>query len=402
MADKFYFSRDTEVYLMMGVNAAGSTAATSWKIPVLDGFSFSQGTNTSEITLAEMADGSGNSRRSRQMFTDSYAPAEWSFQTYMRPFIGATSGSNIWEGSGRDPHHHAVEEALWANFVAAPTFTASSGTTEAAWSAGVTNSTSSVIFDFTGSEVPALGTFDLFFEIGAGSGGSDVTGPTYYRLKDAVVNSASIDFDIDGIATITWSGFASMISDHEVSGSPALPTITSDIQEGVTTTSNFIRNRLTQLAVTAADTTTFPGTGSGAYDLVLTGGNITIDNGMTYLTPETLGVVNQPLGHVTGTRSVSGNFTCYLNREAGSSADLFEQLIEANTVITNSFACSFKIGGTSAPKVLIELPKCHFEVPSHSIEDIISLETNFHALPASIDPDSTANNYEAKITYTGG
>ena len=87
MADKFYFSRDTEVYLMMGVNAAGSSAATSWKIPVLDGFSFSQGTNTSEITLAEMSDGSGNSRRSRQMFTDSYAPAEWSFQTYMRPFV---------------------------------------------------------------------------------------------------------------------------------------------------------------------------------------------------------------------------------------------------------------------------------------------------------------------------
>ena len=48
-----------------------------------------------------------------------------------------------------------------------PTFTASAGTTEAAWSKGVTNSTSSVVFDFTGSEVPALGTFDLFFEIGA-------------------------------------------------------------------------------------------------------------------------------------------------------------------------------------------------------------------------------------------
>ena len=402
MADKFYFSRDTEVYLMMGVNAAGSTAATSWKIPVLDGFSFSQGTNTSEITLAEMADGTGKSRRSRQMFTDSYAPAEWSFQTYMRPFVATNGATNGWEASGSEDHHHAVEEALWANFVGAPTFTKSTGSTESVWSDGVTNSASNLIFDFSGSEVPALGTFDLFFEMGAASGGSGVTGPTYYRLKDAVVNSASIDFDIDGIATITWSGFASMISDHEVSGNPALPTITTDIQEGVTTTSNFIRNRLTQLTVQAADTSTFPGTGSGAYNLVLTGGNITIDNGMTYLTPETLGVVNQPLGHVTGTRSVSGNFTCYLNREAGASADLFEQLIEANTVITNSFATTFKIGGTAAPKVEIALPKCHFEVPSHSIEDIISLETNFHALPASIDPGSGADNYEAKITYTGG
>ena len=52
---------------------------------------------------------------------------------------------------------------------------------------------------------------------------------------------------------------------------------------------------------------------ASSYSLTLTGGNVTISNNMTFLTPETLGVVNQPLGHVTGTRSVSGNFTCYLN-----------------------------------------------------------------------------------------
>lgn len=70
MADTLYFSRDTKVYVEIG--------STVWEIPVLDGFSFSQATNTSEITLNEMADSSGNSRRARQMFTDSYAPAEWS------------------------------------------------------------------------------------------------------------------------------------------------------------------------------------------------------------------------------------------------------------------------------------------------------------------------------------
>ena len=393
MADKFYFSRDTEVYLMMGVNTAGSTADTSWKIPVLDGFSFSQGTNTSEITLAEMADGTGNSRRSRQMFTDSYAPAEWSFQTYMRPFVAVNGTAGGWEASGSDNHHHSVEEPLWANFVAAPTFTASVTTTEASWNEGISNTTGSKIIDFTSSEKPALGVFDLFFEFGGAQSGS---GQSYYRLQDAVVNSASIDFDIDGIATITWSGFASMVSDIA-----ALPTASTSITEGVSGTGNFIRNRLTQLSVTAADTSTYPGADSnGVYNLVLTGGNITMENNMTYLTPETLGVVNQPLGHVTGTRNVSGNFTCYLNNETGGSSDLFEDLIEATSVITNSFNTVFKIGGTSAPKVQIDLPKCHFEVPTHSIDDIISLETNFHALPSSVDP-STADNFEAKVTYTG-
>ena len=343
-----------------------------------------------------MADGSGNSRRSRQLFTDSYAPAEWSFQTYLRPLVASNGATNGWEGTGSEDRHHAVEEALWACFMGAATFTKTSGSTEASWSDTVTNSTSSVIFDFTGSEVPALATFDLFFEMGASSG----SGETFYKLADCVVSSVSIDFDIDGIATATWSGNASIITDESALGSGTL------ISEGTTTTSNFIRNRLTQLAVTAADTTTFPGIGTsgneGKYNLVLTGGNITMENNITYLTPETLGVVNQPLGHITGTRSVTGSFTCYLNNETGASADLFEDLIEATSVVTNSFATTFNIGGTTAstPRVKIELPKCHFEVPSHSIDDIISLEVAFHALPASVDP-SSADNFEAKVTYFG-
>ena len=96
MAAQFYFSRDTKVYL----TPAGSTAV-AWEIPVLDGFSFSQATNTSEITLAEASSGTNKSRRSRQMFTDSYAPAEWSFSTYMRPFgaVPAGSDTSLWEPS---------------------------------------------------------------------------------------------------------------------------------------------------------------------------------------------------------------------------------------------------------------------------------------------------------------
>ena len=46
MADKLFFSRDTQVFLVQG--------SKTWNLPVLDGFSFSQGTNTSEITLNEI------------------------------------------------------------------------------------------------------------------------------------------------------------------------------------------------------------------------------------------------------------------------------------------------------------------------------------------------------------
>lgn len=400
MADQFYFSRDTKVYM----TPAGSTAV-MWEIPVLDGFSFSQATNTSEITLNEMADANGKSRRSRQMFTDSYAPAEWSFSTYMRPFGAVPAGSgNIWEPSSSisgNPQH-AVEEALWAYFVGATTFTIGTGSTASAWTGPdldggspaspytpITNNDTNFIVDWTASEVAALGTFDLYFEMGGASSGTNLT----YKIEGCVVNSASIDFDIDGIATINWSGMGKIISE---SGADK-PTPTKLIAEGTTTTSNFIRNRLTSLTAATGGSGLF----NASYDLVLTGGNITMENNITFLTPETLGVVNQPLGNVTGTRSVSGNFTCYLNNDTGKSAELFEDIIESTSVITNDFDLTFNIGGSNSPKVAVQMPNCHLEVPTHSMDDIISLDVNFHALPASIDPGSSAANYEVKVTYTG-
>lgn len=400
MADQFYFSRDTKVYM----TPAGSTAV-MWEIPVLDGFSFSQATNTSEITLNEMADANGKSRRSRQMFTDSYAPAEWSFSTYMRPFGAVPAGSgNVWEPSGSisgNPQH-AVEEALWAYFVGATTFTLGTGSTASAWTGPdldggspaspytpITNNDTNLIVDWTASEVAALGTFDLYFEMGGASSGTNLT----YKIEGCVVNSAAIDFDIDGIATINWGGMGKIITE---SGADK-PTPTKLIAEGTTTTSNFIRNRLTSLTAATGGSGLF----NASYDLVLTGGNITMENNITFLTPETLGVVNQPLGNVTGTRSISGNFTCYLNNDTGKSAELFEDIIESTSVITNDFDLTFNIGGSNSPKVAVQMPNCHLEVPTHSMDDIISLDVNFHALPASIDPGSSAANYEVKVTYTG-
>src|SRR5210317_466406 len=374
MADTFYFSRDTKVHITPN-DSAGSATSDVYYIPVLDGFSFSQATNVTEVTLNEMATTAGVSRRARQMFTDSYAPAEWSFQTYIRPFAsaGGTRGTDG-HSSATDGEHHVVEEALWNALVAADEPT---GTNDGWTYDGTTKATLSA----ANSNKVALNTFTIEVEMGSGK-----STPTIYKLDNAVVNEVSIDFDIDGIATASWSGFASIITE-------ASSMSTATIYEGTAAadTNNFIRNRLTDLAITAADTTTFPGASSdGVYTTTLTGGSVTISNNMTYLTPETLGLINQPLGHVTGTRSISGNFTCYLNTPSSgaSSADLFEDLIEATTKITNSFDLAFSVGGsasTSIPRMVINVDKAHLEVPTHSIDDIVSLEVNFHGLPTSVD-----------------
>ena len=370
MADTLYFSRDTKVFVEIG-NAV-------WEIPVLDGFSFSQATNASEITLNEMSDTSGNSRRGRQMFTDSYAPAEWSFSTYARPF--ASAGTDSAGNASRDgtADIHAVEEVLWALMVGDASHTTVSAS-QAANFTGFTYDATDLDIVFTNSHKTTLGHADIFFVMGGAGSGTKTT----YKIANCCVNEASVDFDIDGIATINWSGMGTIITEDSE------PTAT--VTEGVTGTGNFIRNRLTSLAISSTSPT------STTYDLVLTGGNITISNNMTFLTPETLGVVNQPLGHVTGTRSVSGNFTCYLNAESNSSADLFENIIEGTTTITNNFDLTFKIGGASGtPRIEMAMADCHLEVPAHSIEDVISLETNFHALPSTIDGTD-----ELTIKYVG-
>ena len=79
MADKLYFSRDTKLYVELTSNAGVHQGV--WEVPVLDGFSFSQATNQTEIGLNEMESTAGISRRGRRLFTDSLAPAEWSFST---------------------------------------------------------------------------------------------------------------------------------------------------------------------------------------------------------------------------------------------------------------------------------------------------------------------------------
>tara|TARA_S200002703_G_scaffold152195_1_gene152384 strand:- start:874 stop:2013 length:1140 start_codon:yes stop_codon:yes gene_type:complete len=367
MADQLFFSRDTKVY----IKRTGATPdPVYFEVPVLGDFTFSQGTNTSEITLSEAADSSGNSRRARQVFNDSFAPAEWSFSTYARPFVsagGATRAVTAVNGeyiTDTNAYHHAVEEALWDAFV-------SNGADQA----GLTADATDLDVLFSASNKTTVGTFDLYFVLDADNSGSELV----YKVADACVNEATIDFDIDGICTINWSGFGSLITEQgtTLDHTPGTDTIT----EGIVSTTNYIRNKLTTLDLVA----TAPG--SDTYALVLTGGSITFSNNITYLTPETIGSVNQPLGHVTGTRSVSGNFTVYLDNDTLAGAELFEDLVEATTTVTTNHALTFGIGGGTAgtPRLQIGCPTAHLEIPQHQIDDVIGLDVNFHGIPSTID-----------------
>jgi hypothetical protein len=384
-----FFSRNTKVRVAY-LQANGTEDADAvWEIPVLDGFSFSQSTNTSEVTLNEMSAGSSVSRRGRKMFTDSYAPAEWSFSTYARPF--KTLGTGETDGRADDTvgFHHAVEECLWAMLATNAVYTHPDTSTNAAWTTVPTNAIVSDATDmdikFTASNLTELAKANIYF----------INGTTVYKIANCAMNEASLDFDIDGITTINWSGMGSIISEE----APDLSTTPDATRfEGSTGTSNFIRNRLTEL--TAVSAAGFPSTGAVTYGLTLTGGNVTISNNISFVTPETIGIVNQPLEAVTGTRTIGGSFSCYLdsnNTPNKGSMDLFENIIEGTDVIVNQFDLNFKVGGASGtPRIELNMERCHLEVPTHSIDDIISLEVNFSALGTDITTTD-----ELTVKYVG-
>ena len=173
----------------------------------------------------------------------------------MRPFL--SQGSSFHSGvTGADDqaNHHAVEEVLWA-LMATKTHGYTRGTNDFSFDS-FTNNTTSLAIDFSDSNSATLQEAEFYFVLGGTPNGASNATITY-QLKKAVLNEASIDFDIDGLATINWSGFASEIVEfdsHSADINAALLSSGTAVitNEGVNATNNFIRNRASTIALQSA------------------------------------------------------------------------------------------------------------------------------------------------------
>jgi len=101
-------SRNTKVYFTTNVDSGGkviepattaSSATNTFQIQVLDGYSFSQATTQSTIQLSEAGD---TPSRGQRAFNTALNPVDFSFSTYIRPSLGATTGPVT-----------AAEKVLW-------------------------------------------------------------------------------------------------------------------------------------------------------------------------------------------------------------------------------------------------------------------------------------------------
>jgi hypothetical protein len=265
--------------------------------------------------------------------------------------------------------------------------------------------------DFDSSNAHELLKLNIFFALEN----------TTFRLNDCQVNQVEVDFSIDGIATLSWSGNANSIDQiaaaaHIEDPSKSTEVTISGFTEAANTSAlysekynyvdvtgpsdaDYLRNKLSTMTLThkknASGVLEVDATSSTeTYAINITGGSLTIANNITYLTPETLGIVDKPIGSFTGSRQISGSLTMYLDTKSNGSNQLLTDLAAATDIVTNIFDMRLYMGVSgsvgsdgdamgaddfSAPGVEFNMPKAHLQIPVVEVGDLISVSCEFAA-----------------------
>lgn len=350
----FNLIRNARVFFTTNVNAetgvvaaTGFTNTNTYEIQVQDGFNFSQNTTSETVTLNEAGAAPVRGQRS---FNTALDPVDFSMSTYIRP---ADGGLNI----------TAEEGVLWNAMFAVDAI----GAAGAAWSEGTTKATVSA----ANSNVHQLQKFGLIV----------ILDGTSFVIDNCVMNTATIDFGLDAIASIAWAGQGSRLRQIATPTITGTTTVTfsgslTGSAKGKNTTAPYIANKLSTVTLDAGIAA-----GGTAYNLALTGGSLTISNNVTYLTPANLGVVNKPVTYFTGTRAVSGTMTAYLRSGTGNTADLMAALLaSSDSDVDPEYYLKISIGGaTSATRVDFTMPGVVLTIPSVNTEQVVSTEIAFTA-----------------------
>jgi hypothetical protein len=385
----------TDVSTALGEVTALLDDTNTWQIPVMDGFSFSQGVATQEVQISEAGPAPA---RGQRVYNTALEPVNWSFSNYMRPRYDPTAtGFEVGD---------AVERIMWEAH-AAPALNNTVATNVDGLATTRVDTGDLMTVDYDASNTNNLLTLSLFFKLDE----------TWYWIRDSVVDVAEIDFSIESIATITWNGFGNEIRRvdptadttaladlNTVAGDPTstYAAIGTGSYLAAPSDTACIRNKLSTLYLEDRSD------GDQPYTVPITGGSVSISNNITYLTPEALGVLNRPCAHFTGARTVSGNITAYLNTEANYSADLMGKLQSAITGGTDPEKFNFNLylgnNDTLKPSIQLAIPYAHLVVPVINLEDVISVDIAFNGLPfdpaASPTPTWDLNKTnEIVVTY---
>jgi hypothetical protein len=396
--------RNSEVFastvdLLNGAVVTSMTPSNTWKLEVLSGFAATSGAATQDITSLE----SGSAPdRSQQRFNTSINPVDWNMQVYMRPTGAVTGATSDLAAAGTTASGNVKPVADWFFWQQAFSNTAASDgvSDQSVWESG-----------------GKLKTVNVAAGVGSHSSRANFSTATeahlYYKLDNVIyqvsnstVNQATVDAGIDGIATTTWSGLGTTMK--ELTGLPrnnAVSVFGGILNDGTSVlansnaaassaiaayhpfnqmnvagsvgTNSFIKNRLSAIEF---HHTPSAGGADVKYTFPVTALTFEYNNNISYLTPEELSSLNEPIGQFTGTRAVSGTATMYL-RAGDNESSQFLRNIYADTRTSSSTTSNANliIGGATAPYVAFQLDAVQFDFPQIAVDDVISMSVNFVA-----------------------
>jgi hypothetical protein len=363
-------SRNTRLW----VSTSNTTHDNSntFEIPIQDGYSLGQNMSSEDISPEEA--GPVPTRGSRR-FNTALDPVDWSFSTYLNPFL---SNGDVMAIDAILWHAIATDDSLPVELEG-----------DGAGGAGQTDvytTGSTFKVGFTKNSAHVLKRLYLYFKIDN----------KVYRVDEAQVNEASIPLDIADIAMTNWSGQGTKVTEIPAPAfmsstgddySSASPTVDSFVK--IPSNKSYILSKLTTVSMQS------DASGSDSfYNIALTGGTLTISNGISYVTPSTLSEVDVPVGSFTGTFDVSGSMDSYLRdgigladgstaQNAYGSSDLLSQMA-SNREVVNVSNITFELGGKSNPaRVEINLPQAQIGIPAMSVDSIVSQSLEFKAIPSS-------------------
>lgn len=371
-------SRNTRLWV--STVKTGHNNSNTFEIPVQEGYSLSQSVATADVSVEEAGP---TPTRGGKRFNTALDPVEWSFATYFNPYVN-TLDSNIYSVDMLMWHALATSDAVGIDF---------EGTSPIGTGSLTSGDATNFAVDFSNNSAHVLTTVYLYFEID-----NDV-----YLVDSAQVGQAEVSIDIADIAMTSWSGQALsytrllsvptfITSGTGIGFVDSSPTVDEFV--GIATNKKYLVNKLT--------TMDFQSDVSGTnlyYNIPITAGSISINNNVTYLTPNTLASVDAPIGSFTGSFEVTGSFDAYM-RDTGTdgilvanargTTELLEDMLANTSKVTNVSNATVYIGGktSGAAQIKVNMPTLHISVPTLSVDDVISTSIEFKAIPTSADLQS--------------
>lgn len=399
MACNLQLQRNTKLFystvdLASGATSDAMTPGNTWQIEVLAGYALAQSTATQDITPIE----SGlTPDRGVTRFNTAINPVEWNFQAYLRP-TGLESIKADGDGTGGTSGNvkPLADWFLWQaalGNVAPASGEGASVVEQSAWEdTGVYRSVVRAASENVAPQSPNFAVAQenhLYFKLDN----------VFYQVANASINEAAVDAAIDSIATTTWTGFGTELVElrglarnnavsvfggilndgSEVSPNSNFEAIGAETayhpwetwnNEGVTTSAAFIKNRLSTIDLNHKP----EGASVVNYVFPVTSLSWTLNNDITFLTPEELSSLNTSIGNFAGARTISSEMAAYLRHGDTNSAQFLRNILaDTRTSHSTDANANVQIGGVTAPYVAFFMPAVQFELPTHAIEDIISV-----------------------------